>query len=80
MDQTIDPHYIDEYILGYEHVFDNGIVVGVSGMYRELGIQIEHLQPRRSERLDRLRHGRNPRLAIGCLPGNCDLHVIDSKT
>lgn len=41
LDQTVDPLYSDEYILGYEHVFDNGIVVGVRGMYRSLETQID---------------------------------------
>jgi hypothetical protein len=40
-DESIDPLYSDEYILGYEHVFQNEWVVGVRAMYRELGKQID---------------------------------------
>jgi hypothetical protein len=40
-DQTVDPLYSDEFILGYEHVFDTGIIFGVRGMYRELAVQID---------------------------------------
>lgn len=40
-DQNVDPLYSDEYILGYEHVFDNGWTVGIRGMYRTLGSQID---------------------------------------
>lgn len=40
-DQSIDPLFSDEFILGYEHVFDNDWIVGVRGMYRDLGRQID---------------------------------------
>jgi len=42
-DQTVDPMYLDEFILGYEHLFANQVTVGVRAMYRELGRVIEDI-------------------------------------
>lgn len=41
LDTNIKPMYQDEFILGYEHDFQNGWIVGVRGIYRKLGRMIE---------------------------------------
>lgn len=41
VDENINPMYTDEFILGYEHDFENGWVVGVRGVYRKMGRLIE---------------------------------------
>jgi hypothetical protein len=40
-DQSVEPLYSDEFILAYEHVFENDWVIGVRGMYRSLETQID---------------------------------------
>ncbi|SEA46114.1 TonB-dependent receptor [Microbulbifer marinus] len=41
VDTNIEPMYQSEFILGYEYVMDNGIQLGVKGMYRNLETSIE---------------------------------------
>ena len=41
LDKNLKPMYQDEFILGYEHDFENGWTVGVTGIYRKLGRMIE---------------------------------------
>jgi len=42
-DRTVEPMYSDEFILSYEHLFDNQVTVGVRAMYRELGRVIDDI-------------------------------------
>lgn len=41
IDENIDPMYVDEYLMGYNHAFDNGWNVGITATYRNLGSTIE---------------------------------------
>ncbi|GAB2887836.1 TonB-dependent receptor domain-containing protein [Microbulbifer echini] len=43
VDKNIDPMYQSEYILGYEYFLDNGIQLGVRGIYRNLEVALEDL-------------------------------------
>ncbi|WP_444942878.1 TonB-dependent receptor domain-containing protein [Microbulbifer sp. ZKSA006] len=43
VDKNIDPMYQSEYILGYEYVMDNGVQLGVKGIYRNLETALEDL-------------------------------------
>jgi len=39
--QNLKPQYLDEFMVGFEHNFDNGWKVGVNGVYRKLGAVLE---------------------------------------
>ncbi|WP_460803485.1 TonB-dependent receptor [Microbulbifer agarilyticus] len=41
VDTNIEPMYQSEFILGYEYIMDNGIALGVKGLYRNLETSIE---------------------------------------
>ncbi|MBN8430212.1 TonB-dependent receptor [Microbulbifer salipaludis] len=41
VDTNIEPMYQSEFILGYEYVMQNGMQLGVKGMYRDLKVSIE---------------------------------------
>lgn len=42
-DANIKPMYQDEFLLGYEHQFDNGWSVSATAIYRKLGVLIEDI-------------------------------------
>ncbi|MBU2677579.1 MAG: carboxypeptidase regulatory-like domain-containing protein, partial [Gammaproteobacteria bacterium] len=41
--ENVDALFSDEIILGFEHAFENDIVVGIRGVYRELTTQIDDI-------------------------------------
>ena len=41
--KNLKPQYMDEFVLGAEHRFDNGINVSITGMYRKLGAVLEDM-------------------------------------
>lgn len=40
-DGNLEAMYQDEFILGYQHTLDSGIMLGIKGIYRKLGTTIE---------------------------------------
>ena len=41
--ENVDPLFSDEYILGFEHAFDNDWIMGVRYVQRELSTQIDDI-------------------------------------